>query len=200
MFKEILLIILSCSLSFTFSQVQFEKIFEKNYTELPINIRIDQSGIYGISSFDVSGNIICLNSFDDHFSYSFEKNTTPKITRTNNYLKDFVLDFKTDQNKFFEENTNSPFNAKLTFKKSYLQGSQTLFIDKDGFLFNNKGDRIILSVVNRKELRLDFNFLQVHTIPKNFNSHIRLDFPNNLGCADFIGMDENGNSFILVET
>jgi len=103
MFNKILLFALFYALSFTFSQIRYSRIFEKNYNELPIKVRIDNSGIYAISSFDVMGDTICLNSFDDHTSYTFHQNTFNKIIHESKLLKDFILDFKNDQDKFLQD-------------------------------------------------------------------------------------------------
>jgi len=200
MVKRIFFLIFLGAISYTLSQVQNSKIFEKKYDEIPIKVRIDNSGIYGISSFDVSANEICLTSFDDSQSYSYNQNEFIKISHMYNVIKDFTLDFSVEQEKFFREDLYSTPNNKITFKKSYLQNNSSLFIDKGGILSNKNGDRITITVVNRSELKIDFEILNTQSLPNGFSNHISLDFPNNLGCADFIGIDKKGNIFLLIET
>jgi hypothetical protein len=53
------------------AQVTFEKIFERNYSELPFGLRIENSGIYSISSFDVDQNNIVFKTYDNNNAYKF---------------------------------------------------------------------------------------------------------------------------------
>lgn len=197
--KFLAIIFLLCS-PIIFSQVKYQKIFENNYDDIPIKIRIDNSGIYGISSFDVDGDKIYLNSFDDKSVYSYEGESFFKNTRSNIYLKDFVSGFESEQINFIERNSEAFSNKKVTFKKSYLDRSRSLFIDEGGILSNENGDMIKVTVVNRNELKIDFDFVNSQALPENFKKHMKFYFPSNLGFAEFIGIDKNGSIFILIET
>ena len=176
-----------------YSQVQFTKIFEKEYNQIPIKIRIDNSGIYGVSSFDVKDGVVCLNSFDDNSSYIFNNGNSEKILRSNNEIKDFTLDFKTDLQNLFANKSSLTEKSNLKFRKSYLENSPTLFLDIDGNLTGSNGENISLTVESKNNLKITSNL-------QNLNNNIELNFSSNLACADIIGIDKAGDVFVIVET
>ncbi len=198
--RKIIAIVFFLYCTMNFSQVQYQKIFEKNYEDIPIKIRINNSGIYGIASFDVDGDKIYLNSFDDESYYSFENITFSRKTRPSVYSKDFIADFESEHANFIEKKSDTFSNNKVTFKKSFLADNHSLFIDEDGVLSNKNGERITVSVLNRNELRIDFDFVNSQALPENFVKHMKFYFPSNLGYAEFIGIDNEANIFILIET
>lgn len=198
--KKTIIIIIFFYGQIIFSQVNYQKIFEKNYEDLPIKIRIDNSGIYGIASFDIDGDKIYLNSFDDSSYFTYEGQSQSKKTRPNAYLKDFVSDFASEQKSLIEKKSEAFPNNKITFKKSFINQSRSLFLDEDGILSNKDGDRIKVNVADRNELKIDFDFVNSQELPDNFEKHMKFYFPSNLGYAEFIGIDRNGNIFILIET
>lgn len=200
MLRKIVFLILSINFCFTYSQIKFSKVFEKSYDELPIKFRIDNSGVYGISSFDISDDKISLTSFDNPYSYIYHNNRTEKVVQSENQLKDFVIDFRIESERLVKNKFQSPVNNKLIFKKSYLENNQSLFLDADGRLSNSVGDEINVSVINRNQLKIDFDLSNTKLLPLDFKEHIALDFPGNLGCADLIGLDKAGNIFIFIET
>ncbi len=58
--NKLLAFVLIITLSFSlFAQ---EIIFEKEYSQFPFDLRIENSGIYSIASFDVDNNLISFTS------------------------------------------------------------------------------------------------------------------------------------------
>ncbi len=193
MFRKLLLSVVILFANQFYSQVQFTKIFEKEYSQIPIKVRIDNSGIYAISSFDVKDDAVCLNSFDDNSSYIFKNNQTEKLSRTNNDVKDFTLDFITDLQKLSRDKSGLSEKSSLKFRKCYLKNSPALFLDIDGNLTGSNGENISLTVESKNYLRIVSNITGI-------NKSIELYFPSNLACADIIGIDSTGNIFVLAET
>ena len=56
-------------------QVKVEKIFEKSYNQLPFNIRVENSGIYGIAKFDVRDDLITFSTYDHNELFQFGKSS-----------------------------------------------------------------------------------------------------------------------------
>lgn len=56
-----------------FPQANVEKIFERNYKQLPFKIRIENSGIYGVALFDIKDDIITFSTFDSPEVFQFSK-------------------------------------------------------------------------------------------------------------------------------
>ncbi|MGE5402882.1 MAG: hypothetical protein ACM3S2_20980, partial [Ignavibacteriales bacterium] len=57
------------SVGSTAGQAVFTKLAEKKYSDRPVSLRIENSGIYCISSFDLDKDGIWLNAFDSPVSY-----------------------------------------------------------------------------------------------------------------------------------
>jgi len=193
MFNKLLLLAFLLFANLIYSQVQFTKIFEKDYNQIPIEVRIDNSGIYAVSSFDVKDGVVCLNSFDDNSSYIFNNGNSEKVLRADNEIKDFTLDFKTDLQTLTANRSSPTQRSNLKFRKSYLKNSPTLFLDVDGNLNGSNGENISLIVETKSNLKITSNL-------QNLKNNIELNFPDNLACADIIGIDGNGNIFIEVQT
>ncbi|HMN25934.1 MAG TPA: hypothetical protein PKE38_15625, partial [Ignavibacteriaceae bacterium] len=193
MFNKLLLLAFLLFANLIYSQVQFTKIFEKDYNQIPIEVRIDNSGIYAVSSFDVKDGVVCLNSFDDNSSYIFNNGNSEKVLRADNEIKDFTLDFKTDLQTLTANRSSLTQRSNLKFRKSYLKNSPTLFLDVDGNLNGSNGENISLTVETKSNLKITSNL-------QNLKNNIELNFPDNLACADIIGIDGNGNIFIEVQT
>jgi hypothetical protein len=157
-----------------------EIVFEKYYNEFPFELRIENSGIYSIASFDVKENIFSFSSFNKPGIFDFKNGS---FSVADNHLKnasDFVID-----------NFDNSDTENSLLKKNYFNGL-TILNDKDGIIENKNGIQIIVSVPNRNQLIITSN------IP-GIKNNIILDFPSNLACADFIGIDKTGDLFILVE-
>ena len=182
-------VLLFVSSAMTFSQVSYEKIFEKNINEISIPLRIDNSGIYCISSFDVNKDTVLLNSFDPKPGELFINNKSLKTHKNNSGTVDNLIFLS--KRKFSDLDDRSYLGIK--YKRVFVNNNSNVFLDEDGTLTNDNGDQINVIVENRNVLTVDIRL-------NSFTKNITLSFPNNLACADFIGLDRNRNSFVLVET
>ncbi len=173
-FTFIFIITLSNNL---FSQ---EIIFEKEYSHFPIEIRIENSGIYSIASFDVDNDLISFTSFNQAGVFNFKDDKF--------YSTDFQLKQGSD---FICNNSESSKNNSISIKKNYFNGLSILN-GNDGVYKSKLGDELIIAVPNRNELIINSNILDI-------SNNITLIFPSNLACADLIGIDKSGNLFIEIE-
>ena len=191
--KNILLIIFTFFTSFiTFGQPEFTKLVEKKYSELPIHLRIENSGIYAISSFDVENGNVWIQDFDTHKIYLIGGNKLQKAGSKIKIDNDFSSN-GTLENSLTENYSANPEDCNLTLKKSFLSNKENLFVDNGGILTNSNNDKIIVKVISRNELRIDYNI-------SNFNKYFDYNNFSNLAYAELIGIDSKGNSFLLVET
>ncbi|MDP4116794.1 MAG: hypothetical protein Q8903_11705, partial [Bacteroidota bacterium] len=173
------------------AQVNFLKIFEKKYSDIPIQMRTENCGVYFISSFDIDKDNIWLTACDSQESYCYNNNKLVNKVITNNSTKDFIFSSK-DLQKLNSTAPAYKFN-NVKYKKIFINNTENIFSDTDGELLNLKNDKISISVKNKNEL--DINYL----LP-DFNKSLKLNFPSNLAYADLIGIDKNSNSYILIET
>ncbi len=188
-------ILLFCLITFvfnsTFGQAVFTKLLEKKYSELPVKLRIENSGIYAISSFDVENGNIWIRDFDSQTVYCLAGSQLKKTAYNNVIAKDFVNN--NQQDLLFDKPTSSSTEKNLTLKKSFLFNKEDIFVDEGGVLSNSVNDKIIVNVRSRNELQINYNIA-------DFNKIFKINFPSNLAYADLIGIDSSGNSFILIET
>ncbi len=154
-------------------------VFEKKYSQLPFNIRIENSGIYSIASFDVKDDLISFSAFNKTEIYNF-KNSNLYSTKAN-------LKAETD---FIAEDSESSDNETLLLKKNYYNGLSVLN-DNDGIYQSKTGEGITIEVPNRNTLNVSSQISGL--------DNITLNFPANLACADLVGIDESGNLFIETE-
>ncbi|HEX2868999.1 MAG TPA: T9SS type A sorting domain-containing protein [Ignavibacteriales bacterium] len=174
-------------------QAVFTKLAEKNYSDLPVNLKIDNSGIYCISSFDLDKDGIWLNAFDSPVSYCITGNRLKKTIEQYSSADGFIPGSDKLQCALpYNSITSAPENH-YTFKRSFLFNKQDVFIDDCGVLSNASGDKVTVNVKNRNELLLNYEI-------QNFNKTFKLNFPSSLAYSDLIGIDSKGNSFVLVET
>lgn len=174
LFASVLIIASSYNL---FSQ---EIIFEKEYSNFPFGLRIENSGIYSIASFDVDKNLISFSSFNKAGIFTFKDD---QFHLTDTQLK---------QGSDFANNTVKIFDSESgLLKKNYLNGLSVLN-SNDGIYISTLGDELIIAVPNRNELII------TSTI-SGINNNIALNFPSNLACADLIGIDKTGNIFVEIE-
>ncbi len=175
-----------------YGQTAFTELLEKKYSALPVKVRIESSGVYSISSFDIKNDEIWINSFDDPLSYCINKNIMHKQASRSSVVKDFISSAPDTQLKLISRYVSAFKDGNIKFIKSFLSGSEDIFIDNGGALYNLDEDKIRVLVKNR-------NYLQIIFELKNFNKEFKLSFPSNLAYADLIGIDSAGNSFIIVE-
>ncbi|MGE5401836.1 MAG: T9SS type A sorting domain-containing protein [Ignavibacteriales bacterium] len=174
-------------------QAVITKLAEKKYSDLPINLRIENSGIYCISSFDLDKDDIWLNAFDSPVSYCITSNRLQKTIVQNRSAEDFIPGGDKLQCALPDNEITSAPDNRYTLKRSFLFNKQDVFADDCGVLSNASGEKVTVNVKNRNELVLNYEI-------QNFNKTFKLNFPSSLAYSDLIGIDSKGNSFVLVET
>jgi hypothetical protein len=170
------------------AQIMVEKVFEKKYRELPFSLRIENSGIYSIASFDVEGNKIALKSYDDNKAYLFDVTTNQYSSDESTLSYDVVL----SDNKILSK-INIPENyagAPFQSKKIFSNDVTVIAFDEDGVLMS--GDRILASVkVTPEMLEISSDYL--------LNRSKTIFYPKSLAYSTIVGIDKYSNHFILVE-
>lgn len=172
------------------AQESYQIVFDKKYSELPFGIRFEYSGNYSAASFDVSGKDFLFSSFNDSKIYKFnnEKNQFILVAERGAINPQEELSPRQSQSDNRLEN-NYP---ELILKKIY-KNELTLLKDRGGVLDGANGEEIKIVVEKSEELLINVNISGI-----NFLRNIRS--PSNLACAELIGIDTSGNTFIIVET
>ncbi len=167
-----------------------EIIFEKTYINSPIKPRIENSGIYSISSFDLDADAIYFFSFNNQsvFKYNRNANTNDLTGLSGNKYSAGLIANEVQLNNMTD---GSSSNEAVAFKKSFY-GGVSLLKDNGGEIFGYKGEEVKVIVPSKNELRLE------HNLTGN-SQKLQFNFPANLACADLIGIDKAGNLFIIVE-
>lgn len=181
-------LILMIVASINYSQ---EIIYEEEFNNLPFPLRIDNSGIYSIASFDVENDVIYLSSFN---SNSIFKYMGQKYSREPGLLsaeKDFVAGYRASEPLLRKGVAKSSAEEVVTYKMNFSYGN-SLLKDDGGNIVGTNGEAIKVSVPNKNELIVESNL-------KAFSDRITINFPSNLACADLIGIDKAGNIFLIVE-
>ncbi len=186
--KFILFFILMFIACINYSQ---EIIYEEKYSNLPFPLRIDNSGIYSIASFDVENGVIYLSSFNSKSIFKYTGENYYKESGSLNVEKDFVAGFNTNDLRLNKRTAESTVKETITYKKNFRNGNSFLR-DDGGDIIGTAGEEIKVIVPNQSELIVDFSL-------KHIRNRITLYFPSNLACADLVGIDKAGNYFILVE-
>ena len=177
----------------SFGQTGFTKLIEKKYSDLPVKLRIENSGIYAISSFDVDNGNIWIQDFDTQNIYRIKENQKQQAANPVRIGKDFMVESNSLENSPLQNYKSSIEKGGLSFKKSFLSNNQKVFIDNGGVLSDGVDDSIIVQVQNK-------NNLQINYYLSKFNKIFKINFPSNLAYADLVGIDAKGNSFVLIET
>lgn len=183
-----LLFIIMFFASIIYSQ---EIIYEEEYKNLPFPLRIDNSGIYSIASFDVENGVIYFSSFNSKSIFKYTGENYYKESGSLNVEKDFVAGFNTSNLRLNKGASESTVKETITYKKNFRNGNSFLR-DDGGDIIGTAGEEIKIIVPNKNELVVEFSL-------KNVKDRITLSFPSNLACADLVGIDKAGNYFILVE-
>ena len=177
--KKRIILIAFLITSLLFSQ---EIVFEKDYNQLPFDLRITNSGIYSIASFDVENNAVTFSSFTKEGIFKYEKKGTDfSFLNKKSFAKPVI------ENIF----SASEINDKILIRKNYFNGFSAMR-DKGGEISGKNGENITVAVPNRNKLIITSNI-------EGIKRKITFNFSANLACADLIGIDKNGNLFILVE-
>lgn len=161
----------------------FSKIADISYDRIPTEIRMDNSGVYGISSFDIQGNNVWLHSFDRAESYLISGSQVKNVIRHKEASVDFAM----------HENT-PVLSADSRLRKIYAAGKEDIYTDNGGELHGsrNDDDHISIQIISRSQLDINYD------IP-GFKKHFSLNFRSDLAYGDLIGIDAKGNSFLLIE-
>ncbi len=178
--------------SASLGQTVFTKLIEKKYSDLPVRLRMENSGIYAISSFDVDNGNIWIQDFDSQNIYRINENQKQQAAIAVHIGKDFVAESNSLENSLLQ-NYKPKEKGGFSLKKSFLSNEKNIFIDNGGVLLDNANDSIIVQVQNKSNLQINYYL-------SKFNKIFKINFPSNLAFADLIGIDSKGNSFILIET
>jgi len=189
--RSFLISIFILSINYITANPNHEVIFNSTYKNLPFSLEIENSGIYSIASFDIASDTIEFSSFNAPGIYKFYSDKFINQTISNFPGKDFLSEVKIDRVSTLNKFADNGNIADQLYRKNFLNKSSYL-IDNNGELtgINNESIRII--VKNRDQLVVESENL-------NLSLNITLDFPNNLACADLIGIDGNGNMFLVIE-
>ena len=107
--KSFLLVIALSILSIS-AQKKTEIVFQKNYNELPFPLRIENSGIYAISGFDILNDKIAFKTYDNNYTYVFSKGSD-KVEVINSLLNNDAVIFSDNnlniKDKYIDESENS---------------------------------------------------------------------------------------------
>ncbi|VAX26494.1 hypothetical protein MNBD_IGNAVI01-946, partial [hydrothermal vent metagenome] len=185
------LIILFFLAGYIFASSNYEVIYDQEYKNLPFSLVIDNSGIYSIASFDVNGDTVLLSSFNAAGIYKFYSGKF--ISRTDPTFpgKDFLSEIIIDKTSTLNKSVDHKEISQRLYRKNFLVKNSYL-IDNGGELIGSKNERITINVKSR-------NSLVIETENMNLPQNISLQFPNNLSCADLIGIDAEGNLFLVIE-
>jgi len=179
---------------FLSAQVTYQKIFEKKYSELPFGVRVETSGNYSVASFDVGGDWVFFTSFNTKSFFTYFKNELQSETKNTTGELDFAAGIGNSSVRTFKRAAiDDPRQSALRFKKIFFANPEMLS-DEDGVLSTSEGKEVVTVKVEKSQRLI---------LQTNLNGLLRestFDFPFNLACADFIGIDVKGNSFLLVET
>jgi hypothetical protein len=146
------------------------KVAAIGYKTLPCNIRIENSGIYAISTFTVANAEIDLVTSDRKEAYAItDAGVLKKYTPSG-------------------ENAASRVFSVESFHRDVL----TLADHRDGSYSDASGKRMSLQTDGR-------NALMISSELSGTRKNIRLSFPGDLACAELIGIDSSGIIFLLTE-
>ncbi len=175
MYRFLFILLTSC----TFAQSgTYQIVFEKNYTDMPFSTRVTSSGIYGISTFAVSGNNVYLQNFDSKNTFEFSGNEFVRSCENVNSASPLLK--------------KSVAGKEVEISRPCYVSSESVFRVKDGDLSNDAGESITAQVSGRGKLVLSVS-LQSGKKEQSFS------FSNDLAAADIIGIDAKGREYVLIE-
>jgi hypothetical protein len=180
--------------SFVTAQVTHRIIFEKKYAELPFGIRIENSGNYSAASFDVVSDSVFFSTFNDSKIYKYFSSELSNQHSLGNREIDFVKGI--DENealKIMQGDEEKSVNPSALYKKLFY-GKPRVLKDDGGILSSKDGEIFVKVKVEKNEQLL------LETAIPGMSRQTILNFPSNLACADLIGIDAVGNSYLLIET
>lgn len=161
------------------ADVRFDEVLRVNYNENLFKIRIENSGIYCLSSFKVFDNKIALNLLDENKVILFSNNKYEQLI-TEQTSNDFYI----DKGKKIISLNSEELRAKL----DYSNLDNGALIGKDGHYTDSFNKVVDVFVDVNKKVSLIVN-----------NNTIYENYYNNINFADLIGIDANKNYFLLIE-
>ena len=184
--KSFLLVIALSILSIS-AQIKTEIVFQKNYNELPFPLRIENSGIYAISGFDILNDKIAFKTYDNNYTYVFSEGSD-KVEVINSLLNNDAVIFSDNnlniKDKYIDESENSYKSIRI-----FASQQNKIAIERDGKIYSQ--NEIISSVkVNPDKLILSSNYL----------SKVKeINYSGSLAYASIIGIDKHSNHSLLIE-
>ncbi len=174
-----------------FALPNYETIYQQEYKNLPFGIEIENSGIYSIASFDVTGDTIVFSSFNKTGIYKFYSNKFIRKTNTAFAGKDFISRIKINSVSILNKLSDQRKTTRQLYRKNFLKKNSYL-VDNNGKLTGIDNEKILLKVKSRNNLIIETENI---LLPQRITLH----FPNNLAYADLIGIDTKGNMFLIIE-
>ncbi len=165
------------------AQVRHEVILSKDYDKLPFDIRIENSGIYGVSDFDVLNGVVELSEFDAPVKHLFRENKLMKSLKDNNHYS-----------------INSSKISGLSQKETTLSSAKKIFKSSAGSL--KKGSEypsLLSSAKNVKIIRESKSELSVEIALQQASTSFTINFDEDLAFGELIGIDRSGNIFLGIE-
>ena len=184
--KSFLLVIALSILSIS-AQIKTEIVFQKNYNELPFPLRIENSGIYAISGFDILNDKIAFKTYDNNYTYVFSEGSD-KVEVINSLINNDAVIFSDNnlniKDKYIDESENSYKSIRI-----FASQQNKIAFERDGKIYSQ--NEIISSVkVNPDKLILSSNYL----------SKVKeINYSGSLAYASIIGIDKHSNHFLLIE-
>lgn len=155
-------------------------VLDASYSTLGIKPRIENDGIFGIKSFDISQSAIAL-TLENNTALLINSGSVKRIVLQGN-SQSYIFDTNIPDN-----GDNIPVSLKTIFT-----GSRKLTLKDEGGQLSARDVTVRVQYVNRSRMDLTYNL-------PGYNRSFSLDFPGDLACADFIGIEQQNNSFILIE-
>nr|MDA3861007.1 T9SS type A sorting domain-containing protein [Melioribacteraceae bacterium] len=165
---------------------------EKEYSQFPFKLQIENSGIYSIASFDIDNEAILFSSFTKAGIYEFKNEKFSLQSTIQKSGNDFVAGVDVQNTQLRKADTEYSHKETILFKKNFLNG-KSILNDNGGNIKGTNGEEITISVPNRNQLIITSNLAEL-------KDEIVFEFPRNLACADLIGIDKSGNIYVVIET
>jgi len=164
--------LLNCGIT---AQPLFEKIFESSYSDLSINLRIENSGIFGLESFKIEKDKILFLKENKNVVQVIPRNKNPNAIRKISVVQNIPY------SKYFKSAKFARVFNKTGGELKYREGE-----------YSNKNFSILIERKTPSELLI---------LKKQNKALLKyyLKFPNNLAYASLIGIDFNNFYFIEVQ-
>jgi cell wall-associated NlpC family hydrolase len=145
------------------------KLIELPHASLPFGLRVENSGIYSISSFGLVGNQVLVSAFGTRDVYQIQ------------------------QDRSFRKMKSTEAASATIGKIPWYADGQEIHLDaQDGSYRGENGTHASVRVNERRSLTFS------STLGGTFRE-FQMPFAGDLGFADLIGIDARGHVFILVE-